>query len=328
MLRSVLPDPRSRRRSPGPLVVVGLLLAVLMGCSEDPEPVGVVRPGAPEGFEAVTISDDLESEPTVEWKDQMAADELETEVVAEGDGPVLAEGDQVVLNYYIGNGFTQSPTYSSYDDEPSGQLLTLSADFAPIFRAALEDQRIGSRVAVVGSAANAFGETGNPELGIGTNDTVLLVVDLSSDVREKAEGEKTPAPGWVPGLVQDQGVPARFGFKNTPEPTEELRVARLITGDGPKVEKGDLLVANYLGQTYGSDQPFDESFTKEEPLARGIGTGDLIKAWDRALVGVPVGSRVILAVPPKLGYGPNGNPEAGIGGTDTLFFLIDVLGAG
>ena len=43
------------------------------------------------------------------------------------------------------------------------------------------------------------------------------------------------------------------------------------------------------------------------------------------LVGVPVGSRVMLVVPPKEGYGKTGQKSAGIKGTDTLVFVIDIL---
>ena len=42
---------------------------------------------------------------------------------------------------------------------------------------------------------------------------------------------------------------------------------------------------------------------------------------------MPVGSRVLIAVPPDQGYGEAGNPDAGIKGTDTLYFVIDVLAA-
>ena len=45
------------------------------------------------------------------------------------------------------------------------------------------------------------------------------------------------------------------------------------------------------------------------------------------LVGRTVGSRVILEIPPAKGYGKKGNPQAGIKGTDTLFFVVDILGA-
>ena len=86
-------------------------------------------------------------------------------------------------------------------------------------------------------------------------------------------------------------------------------------------------MVDYLGQVYDGDKPFDESYTKD-PFSTGIGIGAVVKGWDDGLVGQTVGSRVILAIPPNLGYGEAGNPDAGIAGTDTLYFVVDILGAG
>jgi peptidylprolyl isomerase len=52
----------------------------------------------------------------------------------------------------------------------------------------------------------------------------------------------------------------------------------------------------------------------------------LVEGWQQALVGKTVGSRVVLAIPPRLGYGAEGNEGAGIRGTDTIYFVIDILG--
>ncbi|MEO6309178.1 MAG: FKBP-type peptidyl-prolyl cis-trans isomerase, partial [Leifsonia sp.] len=46
----------------------------------------------------------------------------------------------------------------------------------------------------------------------------------------------------------------------------------------------------------------------------------------KALVGQAVGSQVIAVIPPADGYGEAGVPNAGIGGTDTLVFVVDILG--
>ena len=42
---------------------------------------------------------------------------------------------------------------------------------------------------------------------------------------------------------------------------------------------------------------------------------------------MPVGSRVVLAIPPELGYGAEGSPDSGIPANATLVFVIDVLAA-
>ena len=74
--------------------------------------------------------------------------------------------------------------------------------------------------------------------------------------------------------------------------------------------------------------PFDANFSSGQPTSFTIGTGAVIKGWDQALVGKAVGSRVLLSIPPDLGYGEEGNKDAGITGTDTLYFVIDILAAG
>jgi peptidylprolyl isomerase len=99
-----------------------------------------------------------------------------------------------------------------------------------------------------------------------------------------------------------------------------------VQGDGAVVAQGQTIAVNYLGQVYKGAKPFDESFTGN-PASFQIGTGAVIKGWDQALVGKTVGSRVIMAVPPELGYGKQGNEGAGIKGTDTLYFVVDILGA-
>lgn len=99
----------------------------------------------------------------------------------------------------------------------------------------------------------------------------------------------------------------------------------LVDGDGPKVAKGDLLVADYLGKNFRSGKVFDNSYDRKVPAAFPIGTGNVIAGWDKALVGVKAGSRVELVVPPKDGYGKQGNQQAGIKGTDSLVFVVDVI---
>jgi peptidylprolyl isomerase len=109
-------------------------------------------------------------------------------------------------------------------------------------------------------------------------------------------------------------------------PPSTLTAHVLKSGHGPVVQKGQLLVANYLGQIWrGKD--FDSSFSRHVASAFPIGLQRVIKGWDQTLVGVHAGSRLLLVVPPAYGYGPKGQPKAGITGTDTLVFVVDVLGS-
>ena len=315
-----------RSRRPALVLASALALAVLSACGDE---VVTASGGGDteEGFDAFSISGDIGSPPKIDWKAQMEAGEVESKAIIEGEGPKLATGDQVIVNFTVGNGFTQEQTFSTYDEKPSGQPVTIDDSLGELFGAALEGQTVGSRVAVVASAEEAFGETGNPQLGIGNKDPVLMVFDLSSAVLDKPAGTQSKAPAWAPKIVFEKGEPTAFEFSGTPAPTNELQTAALIEGEGPEVTKGQNVVVNYLGQVYGADKPFDESYSKK-PYTTGIGIGAVVKGWDEGLVGQAVGSRVLLAIPPRLGYGDEGNQGAGIGGDDTLYFVVDILGAG
>ncbi|HYN74671.1 MAG TPA: FKBP-type peptidyl-prolyl cis-trans isomerase [Candidatus Limnocylindria bacterium] len=141
----------------------------------------------------------------------------------------------------------------------------------------------------------------------------------------------TPAP-----IVTAAGpVPeVEGGFGETPKvtipsetPADALVSKTLVTGTGPVVKAGDLLVVNYLGETWDDGNVFDSSFDRGQPTSFPIGVGKVIPGWDAALVGQTVGSRVVMAIPPSLGYGEAGQPDAKISGDDTLVFVVDILGA-
>ena len=145
-------------------------------------------------------------------------------------------------------------------------------------------------------------------------------------------GPATPAATTLGTAPADQlptatgkiGEKPTLTFPSTPPPPGVQR-AFLVEGTGPEVQQGDLLVANYYGAVWGSATPFDNSYDKKKAASFTIGTGAVVPGWDLALVGVPVGSRVLLTLSPSDGYGLAGNESAGISGTDTLVFVIDVL---
>jgi peptidylprolyl isomerase len=131
------------------------------------------------------------------------------------------------------------------------------------------------------------------------------------------------------------GITVGGGFGSTPTITVPASAAPagltqqvLSTGKGAPLAKGDLLVANYVGQTWapksGKVNVFDSSFARSQAAGFVIGEGQVIAGWDDSLVGKPIGSRVLITVPPSDGYGSAGQPSANISGTDTLVFVIDL----
>jgi peptidylprolyl isomerase len=313
----------SRRRLLALALVAPLLLTALAACGDDSG--GQDQPGG--GLDTLKVEGDVGSSPKVTFGGQVSVSKVETKTLVTGDGDKIEKDDQVLTHLWIGNGFTQQEALNTYKDKKP-ELLKVDDNLGEVFRDAIEGHTVGSRVLVAAPADKAFGEAGNPQLGIANKDTVILVVDLVSGVLDAPRGTDKDAPDWTPQIVDKDDKPDHLDFSGTPEPTRRLRVAPLVQGDGAKVEKGQTIVVDYLGQVYGGKAPFDSSYSRGEPTSFQIGAGKVIKGWDQALVGRAIGSRVLLSIPPDLGYGEAGNKDAGIKGTDTLYFVVDILAAG
>lgn len=129
----------------------------------------------------------------------------------------------------------------------------------------------------------------------------------------------------LPRVIGAYGTAPTMTFPATSAPST-LQVKVIKKGDGPVVAKGDLLLANYVGQIWRG-KVFNSSFASHEPAAFQIGVGKVIPGWDKGLVGTHVGSRILLVIPPKDGYGAGGQPSVGITGKTTLAFVVDIVGS-
>jgi FKBP-type peptidyl-prolyl cis-trans isomerase len=80
-----------------------------------------------------------------------------------------------------------------------------------------------------------------------------------------------------------------------------LTVEDLVVGTGGTVVAGDTVTVTYVG-TFTNGTQFDAgTFTFR------VGAGAVIKGWDQGLVGMRVGGKRRLTVPPNLGYGSQAN---------------------
>lgn len=315
----------SRVRSAALSGVLALTLLGLAGCgsgSSDSDEGGA-------SLSSVKVEGKQGEEPQVTFDGQLDGTKSETEVLIEGDGDDVATGDTVEAHWWIGNGFTQKQTQSTYEGEP--QSLELGDQVLPFLTTMMEGNQVGDRIVAMLPSDKAFGEGGGARFNIGNRDAAVIVLDIMSrkDTVPALDGpqgdDKKPA-SWAPTLIEKDGVITGLDFTDAHEPSGKLIATTLIKGDGAVVKAGQTLTVDYLGQVYNADAPFDESYSKE-PAEFPIGTGSVITGWDDRLVGRTVGSRVILEIPPADGYGADGNPDAGIKGTDTLFFVVDILGA-
>jgi peptidylprolyl isomerase len=109
----------------------------------------------------------------------------------------------------------------------------------------------------------------------------------------------------------------------TGAPPTQLESSDLIVGTGPKAKAGDTVTVQYVLATYSSGKEIQSSWG-QAPFSFPLGEGHVIPGWDKGVVGMQVGGRRELIIPPSLGYGDQ-SPGAGIAANDTLVFIVDMV---
>jgi peptidylprolyl isomerase len=108
-------------------------------------------------------------------------------------------------------------------------------------------------------------------------------------------------------------------------PPSGLQSADLIVGTGREAAPGDQVTVQYVLATYSAKKVIQSSWTSQ-PFTFTLGEGQVIPGWDKGVVGMHVGGRRELIIPPSLGYGANPPSGAqGIAANDTLVFVVDLL---
>jgi peptidylprolyl isomerase len=99
----------------------------------------------------------------------------------------------------------------------------------------------------------------------------------------------------------------------------------LAPATGPRVKEGDTILADYVAYDATSNRLFDTTFgASGTPHLFTLSTDKLLKGMVTGIVGNKQGSTIALAIPPVDAFGSAGQQSAGIGGADTIFFVLTV----
>jgi FKBP-type peptidyl-prolyl cis-trans isomerase len=254
--------------------------------------------------------------------------------VINGTGPAIVKGNLVVANFvgYIWSGKTHKALNNTYQATQSGPAQPLMypagklTDISSLDKA-LIGQKAGSRLLIQLPGTSISAATGK-QLGLKKGDALVFTADVMTTFPANVTGTMQPVGDAKLPTVTDAGAAKAPTVKipSIAAPTE-LVSKTLIPGTGAVVKAGQTVVANYVGQIWKTGKVFDSSWQRGQPQPFVIGKGQVIPGWDKSVVGQKIGSRMLLVIPPKEGYGPQGMSAGGIKGTDTLVFVIDILTA-
>jgi peptidylprolyl isomerase len=281
--------------------------------------------------QAVTVAGGFGRAPQVKIPAEKADSKLTVKTLVRGSGQAFSRTDAFVGNYaiYLWSGTSHKLLQSTF--KSGGKPTLFAGTLLPGLETALIGQKMGSRVLAVIPPKDGFGTSGDAQAGIKPTDTLVFVVDMIKDFSgtSSAAGQQVSQGGsGLPSVTAASGSAPVIKVPGG-KPPANLTTKVLIKGTGPTVAEGDTVVVQYVGVIWRNGYEFDASWKRSQPFGFTIGASpsQVILGWDKGLAGQTVGSRVMLVIPPADGYGTTGSPRAHIKGTDTLVFVVDILGA-
>jgi hypothetical protein len=210
-----------------------------------------------------------------------------------------------------------------------GYAATLGLDLKK-FGKALDDHTHAAAIEADKKAATEAGISGTPGFTVGPyflSGAQPLVKFKKLIDRALVEPAYVPPPAPPPGTsaIAPSGPALVTGGAGGPTTTLPggLVVKDTSIGTGAAVKSGDTVTVHYVG-TLTDGTEFDSSRKHGQPFTFEVGKGHVIKGWDQGLVGMKVGGRRKLTIPPDLAYGDRGMSSV-IPPKSTLLFDIELL---
>ena len=281
-------------------------------------PMGTPTPLA--SIDDVTVTGAFNSGvPTIDAPYPFNVDTTQCKTLEAGTGPAVIPAAPVEINYVGINGSTGATFDSSWAN--GAPVDNYANGFVPGFNQCLASATEGSRLLMLITSADGYGDAGQPSANINPGDTMLFVVDvLVAGVDTPAGDNLATGNQWVT-VTDTNGVPAaKVNGGQNPPTTVQTTV--LIKGQGKPVTADDMLVLNFFTMDYATGQYIENSFTDGNGPQAGA-LGDMIPGWRTALVGQPIGTRLLIIVPPDQAY-PKGNATPSIAPNTTLVCIVDI----
>ncbi|WP_336207438.1 FKBP-type peptidyl-prolyl cis-trans isomerase [Nonomuraea sp. LPB2021202275-12-8] len=218
-------------------------------------------------------------------------------VLSTGSGRRTMPGDVVLADVEIRHWSDNKPHLNTYDTNQPATIIFDGRHVPDTWRQALIGQAAGSRVLLVGTAAEALGPDMEPD-GVDPAETLVVVFDILGGYPPDARLVGRPLPA----------VPADL------TPTTPPRT--LIGGSGAEVRAGAKVVVQYVAAAWPERTAVDSSYRRGGPSAFTLVPGAVPPGWLTGLLGQRVGGRVAIG-------SPTSGPPMGTG--EPMLYVVDIL---
>jgi FKBP-type peptidyl-prolyl cis-trans isomerase len=230
---------------------------------------------------------------------------LKTVDLIVGDGPAVKTGDVAEVHYTL-------YLASNRPIETQNSVFRVGSHPLEGWNLGIPGMKVGGKRKLIIPPALAYGayRQGND---IPANAELIFDVEL---LRILPEMPASPSKKQV----------ATFAVPPNADPPSGLKIEDLKDGIGQPAKPGDRVQVLYRG-TLLDGKEFDSNRNHDAPFVFTLGMGQVIKGWDKGVVGMKPGGKRKLTIPPDLAYGNKGRRPK-IPPNTTLVFEIELLRIG
>jgi peptidylprolyl isomerase len=275
---------------------------------------------------AVTAGTKFGEKPTVAKGSGDPSKQLAVKTLIAASGKTVAENDYIQA-HYLGQIWDSGKVFDNSYDRKTPLLIQLAeGSIIDGWRYALQGRKVGSRVMFSVPPTWGYGTSGNSQAGIKGTDTLVFVADIQGtfNASSSAKGKDVPQDdASLPKVgTNTDGKAPSIDIPKADAPTK-LVANYVIEGDGEEVGAKDSVLVQYRGVFWDGGKEFDSTYGRKALTSFGL--QQVVKGWAQGLTGKKVGSRVLIVVPPKLGYGDKPPAGSGIKKDSVLVFSVDIL---
>lgn len=160
-------------------------------------------------------------------------------------------------------------------------------------------------------------------LGVVGGILFITFISRSGEPQENTRFDKLTASMPTQQNQQSQNEQTPYNNKlYTGQAPTQLQIEDLVVGTGTEAQKGNTASLHYTG-TLLNGTVFDSSYNRGTPFSFTLGENSVIQGWEQGILGMKVGGKRKLVIPPDLAYGPIARGP--IPANSTLVFEVELL---